>query len=225
MPQDSPIIQSQEEQNGVLATLVERIRSDDQEAIESFSKLLKDIPDINYQDSQGRTALGLAINTGNARIVDLALRGGASIWDGTDVYNTPLYNAVERTSLDWVVRIMINNDWDAKYDFNKTDVAHGKTILHWAAESGSIKLVDELLTREVDLTIRDVYGETPLHYAAENGHLDVVQRLVEAGADVHATDKACRNHRTPLVCATNNEHSSVVDFLTSRMSTSTTSEK
>ncbi|KAJ5588159.1 hypothetical protein N7537_010837 [Penicillium hordei] len=213
----SPVIQRREEQNGILSALLERISSGDQEALEFFSKLLKDIPDINYQDSQGRTALGLAINTGNAHIVELVLRSGGSLWNGTDVYNNPLFNAVQRYSLVWVVRIMMNNDWDMKYDLNKTDIAHGKTILHWAAESGAVDLVDELLTAGVDFTLQDVYGETPLHYAAENDHIEIVQRLVQAGADVHATDFKRSNYRTPFDCANNNGYSLVARFLASCM--------
>lgn len=208
--------QSQEEENVTIATLIERMSSGDQEALESLSRLLKDPPDIDCQGSDGRTILGLVINAGNAHIVELVLKSGASLWNGSDVYNNPLYNAVQRNSLTSIVRTMMNNEWGTKYDLNKIDVAHGKTILHWAAESGAIDLVGELLTAEVDFTIHDVYGETPLHYAAENGHLEIVQKLVEAGADVHAKDYKCRNHRTPLDCATHNGHSSVVSFLASR---------
>lgn len=196
---------------------MEQTSSWDKKMLGLLSEVVDNVQDIDGQDSQGRTALGQAINGGDEDIVKLILKRGASLWIGTNVYDSPLYNAVQRNNLTWVVRIMMNNDWGMKYDLNKTDIAHGKTILHWAAETGAADLVDELLAAGVDFTIQDVYGETPLHYAAESGHLDIVQRLVQAGADVHVTDYECRGYRTPRDCAFHKGHSSVCDFLASLM--------
>jgi ankyrin repeat protein len=59
------------------------------------------------------------------------------------------------------------------------------SLLHVAAHGGWLAAVDLLLTRGLDVNVRESGDNTyALHWAAAAGHLDVVQRLVEAGGDV-----------------------------------------
>lgn len=69
--------------------------------------------------------------------------------------------------------------------------------LHWAAESGDVASVEELIARGYPVDSFDDLGRTPLHYAALRGHLDAVSALLRAGADVNARDVA-RLSNTPL---------------------------
>ncbi|KAK7690952.1 hypothetical protein QCA50_006055 [Cerrena zonata] len=66
----------------------------------------------------------------------------------------------------------------------------GRTILHWAASSGSVDIVRFLIDQNVDTNPADYSGWTPLHIAVSAGHEDVVRELLGAGADVKkANDK------------------------------------
>ncbi|KAI0891119.1 ankyrin repeat-containing domain protein [Annulohypoxylon nitens] len=112
---------------------------------------------------------------------------------------------------------MINNDWGEHYDLDKKDVAHGKTILHWAAEFGFTDLIQELISANANISIQDVYGETPLHYAAESGHMRAVEILVDAGASLTITDFRCRNFRTPRDCALQRFQYKVAEYLSGLM--------
>ncbi|KAJ5490459.1 hypothetical protein N7453_011284 [Penicillium expansum] len=55
----------------------------------------------------------------------------------------------------------MNTNWGMEYDLNQTNVTHRKTILHWAAETSAVNLVDELFAAGVGFTLQDVYSEPP----------------------------------------------------------------
>ncbi|XP_035732548.1 vesicle transport protein USE1-like [Vespa mandarinia] len=62
--------------------------------------------------------------------------------------------------------------------------AAGNTPLYWAACTGHIDCVKELLSLPNSaINAQNKMGETPLHIAANHGHLDVVNLLLKNGAD------------------------------------------
>ncbi|XP_043672150.1 osteoclast-stimulating factor 1-like isoform X1 [Vespula pensylvanica] len=62
--------------------------------------------------------------------------------------------------------------------------AAGNTPLYWAACTGHIDCVKELLSLPNSaINAQNKVGETPLHIAANHGHLDVVNLLLKNGAD------------------------------------------
>jgi ankyrin repeat protein len=75
---------------------------------------------------------------------------------------------------------------------------HCKSLLHWAAETGSGDVAKRCLQLGADVEAKDAHGETPLHYAAESGHFSIVKSLVEADSDLDAIDV---HGRKPLDCA------------------------
>ena len=65
-----------------------------------------------------------------------------------------------------------------------------RTVLHYAAESGSIEMVTYLAEKGADPNATSQYGTTVLHEAAKSGNLKLVQYLVKKwGADPTATDE------------------------------------
>jgi ankyrin repeat protein len=61
----------------------------------------------------------------------------------------------------------------------------------WAAETGNIEIVSEMLSRDTGLVnATDADGYTPLHRAAYEGHLNIVDLLLDNGAslDVGSVD-------------------------------------
>jgi ankyrin repeat protein len=84
------------------------------------------------------------------------------------------------------------------------------TLLHSAAKSGSVEVVDHLLRAGGNVKAVTKDGVTPLHAAAQSGSLVVVDRLLRAGADVKAVTK---DGFTPLHAAVRSESLDVVDRL------------
>lgn len=74
--------------------------------------------------------------------------------------------------------------------------ANQNTLLHWAARSGRVAVVDWLLERKVEVDAVNESGATALLHGAR--HVSICRRLVEAGADVnHASNRKM----TPLMAA------------------------
>ncbi|EAN82769.1 ankyrin repeat protein [Trypanosoma cruzi] len=92
--------------------------------------------------------------------------------------------------------------------------ANRMTLLHHAAFSGKICIVDAILSAQpmqtVDLDAADAGGWTPLHYAAERGFTAVVERLLDEGANPNARDEM---KRTPLHLAAGAGHVGVLQIL------------
>ena len=64
-----------------------------------------------------------------------------------------------------------------------------KTVLHYAALSGSLKRIQWLIKQGLDVNAKDKNGYTVLHSAAKSGLPEPVEWLIDQGLDVNATTK------------------------------------
>lgn len=62
--------------------------------------------------------------------------------------------------------------------------AKGRSILHYVAAAGNRPLLNILLAKGADISVRNQNGETPLHTALENGKEAMAVKLIDAGADI-----------------------------------------
>jgi ankyrin repeat protein len=62
--------------------------------------------------------------------------------------------------------------------------AKGRSILHHVAAAGNRALLNILLAKSADVSVRNHNGETPLHTALEKGKEAIAVKLIDAGADV-----------------------------------------
>ena len=132
-----------------------------------------------------------------------------------------------------VCKLILENI-DEKVEAEIPQDDHGKTPLHYAAESGHsdvYKLYLEYLkekkydnnkdykTRNLETTIRriknpqnpeDFYGMTPLHYAATNGQKDLCRVILE---NVQEKNPGDSEGITPLHNAARNGHSEVCQLI------------
>ena len=88
-----------------------------------------------------------------------------------------------------------------------------KPLITVAAQSGSVKIVRELIVRGADIDRADSDGKTPLHDAVANGHLEVVKELVAAGADTTMTDS---DSKTALQVAMDSGQKAITDWLSKK---------
>ncbi|MCK5736247.1 MAG: ankyrin repeat domain-containing protein [Spirochaetaceae bacterium] len=77
--------------------------------------------------------------------------------------------------------------------FSCAGVPRGRTTaLHDAADTGDIRIIEELISEDSNVDIRDEEGRTALHHAAIAGDILVTAALLNAGADPDLPDKTGR---------------------------------
>ncbi len=96
------------------------------------------------------------------------------------------------------------------------DSAEGKSVLHWAAGSGSptsAYCITALLKKGRGLLeSRDLHGRTPLAACAVSGCVEGVGALLVGGASVETVDN---EQRTPIHWATGNHTHFLLNTVTS----------
>jgi ankyrin repeat protein len=132
---------------------------------------------IQAEDSQGQTALHIAAQMGNHRLMLLLLRRGASINAEDNDSSTPLHLAVKARSAR-CVRLLIARfaDKDAMDSFNKTPAQY--------APKGSEEAW--ILTYGADIEAKDPFRTTALVYFSYSGNYEVVKSLLEQAPDVNS---------------------------------------
>lgn len=147
---------------------------------------------IDAVDHGGETALYMAAECGNLEVVELLLKRGADINFQSLNGTTPIDGAVRFVRTP-VVRLLLENGASLLRQGQDRDTNPG---LRWAAEFGTVELVELLLGSldNVEISGRDNKGRTALHFAVERTQkpATVAQLLLEREVDINARDTAGR---------------------------------
>jgi ankyrin repeat protein len=153
---------------------------------------LPDNPNLDWLRKQAkRQLLELRAANPGARLsdaqLDLARRYGFPSWRALKAHvdsltvEGRLFTAARDGDVD-ALRALLDGDAGRLHVRMKP---YDWSLLHIAAHSGRLEVVDLLLTRGLDVNLRETGDNTyAMHWAAAAGHLDVVRRLADAGGDV-----------------------------------------
>lgn len=133
---------------------------------------------VLHVGEQGRTALHLAVSSGNESMARLLLERGADPSRQDNLGATPLHLAAE-AGLGELVRILM----EKLADPNEADFL-GRSALFRAVESENEEVVRQLLEASADVNMKDSMGNTALHLAVENRSESMALILLEYGANV-----------------------------------------
>ncbi|MCJ1263054.1 hypothetical protein MMC22_002924 [Lobaria immixta] len=185
--------------------------SDSRATVLSYSKteaitsiLLEHVVKIHVNDSDGKTSLHLAAESGRGTVVQLLLKQGAKIDEKGEIGETALYRAAI-FGHETVVQLLLNHG--ANVNERSRD---GNTALHCAAFYQHETVVQLLLKSGANVNEKSQAGRTALHYAAYYGHETVVQLLLDSGASINEKDKY---GDTPLRDAKNYNRYNLVKIL------------
>uniref|UniRef100_A0A8C7F0Z0 E3 ubiquitin-protein ligase HACE1 n=1 Tax=Oncorhynchus kisutch TaxID=8019 RepID=A0A8C7F0Z0_ONCKI len=84
-------------------------------------------------------------------------------------------------TVESVSELLLNSKFDVNYAFGRVK----RSLLHIAANCGSVECLVLLLKRGANPNYQDISGCTPLHLAARNGQKKCMGRLLEYNADVN----------------------------------------
>uniref|UniRef100_A0A669CQI4 E3 ubiquitin-protein ligase HACE1 n=1 Tax=Oreochromis niloticus TaxID=8128 RepID=A0A669CQI4_ORENI len=80
-----------------------------------------------------------------------------------------------------VSELLLNSKFDVNYAFGRVK----RSLLHIAANCGSVECLVLLLKRGANPNYQDISGSTPVHLAARNGQKKCMGKLLEYNADVN----------------------------------------
>ncbi|KAI0436779.1 ankyrin repeat-containing domain protein [Xylaria telfairii] len=147
---------------------------------------------MNATESNGKTALWIACENSNKKMVEFLLSHDADPnIPSTKNNRTPLQVAVDMRSSEGsqkraddrlrIIKLLLKHGADS----NQTDIL-GNTPLHTAASNGDLAVVqlllDPIYKTWVDLPGR--HGQTPVAVAAQHRRISVITELVSRGASV-----------------------------------------
>ncbi|MFI4881828.1 MAG: ankyrin repeat domain-containing protein [Phycisphaerales bacterium JB064] len=129
-----------------------------------------------------------AVDSGSIETARLLAEAGASATIGYSYRHRvlALSNAVEHGDPEMVALVL-----RAGGDVHEP-ISRGETVLHAAARTAPLEVLDQLIAAGVSLDFRPSHGGTALMEAVEYRRLDVIERLLEAGADPRVRDSSGR---------------------------------
>lgn len=164
-------------------------------------ELIKAGADPNLRDDHGRTPLHAAVNAFGLRkleLMRLLLSKGADPNARDDSGSAPLDDAAWIGSVEKSALLLDNG---SKIDAPETKT--GATPLNEAAFKGHAGVVQLLLARGADATIRDKAGFSPAENAVREHHPEVVRMLLAHDKDpnlpVHLLEEAVRRGQADTV--------------------------
>jgi ankyrin repeat protein len=148
---------------------------------------------LMMSDKRGRTPPHIAIESGNEHAVKKLLKAGAKPNTNQPDGRTPIYFAIE-INWDQLADTLVPTADPSRM------LVDGRSLLHVAAESGSLVWVTALLKSHEDWLIdaKDANGWTPLHYAVDGEHPEIVTKLLDSDCQIGIYDN---NGWSPLHAA------------------------
>ncbi|XP_069785137.1 caskin-2-like isoform X3 [Narcine bancroftii] len=147
---------------------------------------------VNYQDSDGFSALHHAALSGSTELITLLLEAQAMVDIKDSNGMRPLHYAAWQGKVE-PVRLLLR----AGAAVNQAS-QDGQIPLHLAAQYGHYEVVAQLLLNS-NMCVALLEGQskdsadanftTPLHLAAKNGHKDIIKLLIKTGIDTNRVAK------------------------------------
>ncbi len=146
--------------------------------------LLNVLPDIDFGDERGLTALMFASHYSHTDIIKELLEAGVKVNLASRDGRPALMIASESGNLDIVQELL---DYGAS--INKQSNS-GWTALIFAVSDNHPLIVKELLDQGASINQQENSGGTALMFASENNTLNIVQELLDHGASVNQQDNS-----------------------------------
>lgn len=143
--------------------------------VQPFNYLMSMGADPTLVNNRGRSVLHFASESGSLEIIDILIKtNDVNVNQQDECGVTPLIISVRNGLVD-CVQILLKNP---KVDPNICD-KNGWYPLHYASKLRFTKIVQLLLSKNIDINCRNNDNETPLYVAAKQGNLEIFKILLD----------------------------------------------
>ncbi|XP_068094527.1 serine/threonine-protein phosphatase 6 regulatory ankyrin repeat subunit B-like [Hyperolius riggenbachi] len=192
--------------------------------------LLKSGADVNMESANGETAMHVAAQYGNLKMINALMEEGGEVTWQSKAQENALHTAARHCHLLIVELILsyLSNEKsqaDALSCVNQPNQV-GETPLHLAAalagdavhfEEEDVRIVRLLLEHGADISHTTTQtGETPLHYCARTGNTQVLSEMIKhigTNRIQQMMNKQAKNGWSPLLVAAERGHTGTVKLL------------
>lgn len=155
-------------------------------------------------DSEGRTALMLAVENGHADAVKVLIESGAAV-DATANSGMTSLMLAANTGRIGIIRLLMENGANVN-----SAARDGRTSLLFASSAGYTDIINILLDKGAYIDAVDGDGKTALILAASKGRVDAVKVLLDKGGDANLRDNV---DMTALMWAEKNGYAQLAALL------------
>ncbi|XP_046568341.1 serine/threonine-protein phosphatase 6 regulatory ankyrin repeat subunit B-like isoform X2 [Haliotis rubra] len=171
----------------------------------SIVKCLLPKSKVNSSDYLGRTAIMKAAESGHIRVFDFLVSQKVDLELTDHFNNTVLHFACEGGNVAILEHLLTTADLNARG-------TNGWSPVIVAARFGKSDVFNLLVSKEVDLTLKDDHGNNMLHLACQGGNMSITEHLLPL-FDINSRGQ---DGRTPVMYAAENGVKSVFDLLVSK---------
>lgn len=161
------------------------LRAVSEENFDEVTSIVARGRNVNVRDKNygGITALFVAVESGNIKMVEALLNYGAKVNVRDVEKRTPLMSLDDDASVE-LVNLLLR--YNAKVSAADRD---GNNVLHYFAQNENAEIMRLLLKENADINRQNKEGQTPLMIAAYYENAEIVGELLRAGANVNLRDK------------------------------------
>ncbi|XP_055940721.1 uncharacterized protein LOC129971193 [Argiope bruennichi] len=135
---------------------------------------------VNAQDAEGKTPLHLIVEGDSIEMLEILLNGGADISLRNNKNQSVVEVAVSSNRLEMIKHLT------QKQDININSIGmKGFSLLHIAAEIGSLEITEYLTVRGAKIDAKDMNDSKPIHIAAQKGHKAIVEFYLNKNISVN----------------------------------------
>lgn len=149
---------------------------------------------VDTRNNLGETPLLKAATIGKISVVKAFLEEGSDPFVANDTGDTVFITLAKFGHL-WAFHYLFIHIRDKYNEHTVLDHLHacdsdGHNCLDWAADSGTVNLIEYLIRRGMNPQRLDSCGRGPLFWAVKSHRTDAVRFLLRCGCDPHATDSS-----------------------------------
>jgi len=119
----------------------------------------------------------------------LLIEHGADVLAADETNSIPIAHACRNSHYNILEMFFTRFNQHEKLDeiINASDIEHN-TLLHLAVASANVQIVELLLSKNAQPSVKRQDGQTPIHLCAKTDSVEILEKLINAGGNINDID-------------------------------------